>query len=79
MKAFSETDPLDSGCSGDFAQIETDGQRIVLEANEWDTGCGGFRSVTLWLTTGEALSLAGRLARTVLEIESARISRSPSA
>lgn len=65
------TAPLDTGCTGDVARAETGGERIRLRADELNGGSAGFRAVTLYLTRGEARSLAGVLARIVIEIESA--------
>lgn len=42
-------DALDSGYTGDFALIDTDGDYVVLEANEWDAKVSGYQSVTLYL------------------------------
>ena len=79
MKRDSTPDRLDTGCTGDYARIETAGECILLEANEWDAGFNGFRSVTLILTPSEARSLAGRLALSVIAIESTEIPGSPKA
>jgi hypothetical protein len=79
MDRCAEKDGLDTGCTGDFARIEADGEHITLEANEWDREFCGFRSVTLYLTTSEARSLAGALARTVIEIEADKLADSDSA
>jgi len=60
---------MDTGCSGDYAQVEADDTRILLEANEWDPRFNGYHTVTLFLTMDEARSLAGEMARAVLELE----------
>ena len=74
MKRFSHREALDSGCTGDYAQIERNESHVSLEANEWDSALGIFRTVTLYLTPAEARYLSEQLARFVIEMEFADFS-----
>ena len=72
MKRSAEPTP-ESGLSNDFARIEVESGRVVLEANEWDWAITGHRAVTLYLHPMEARLLAGTLTRNADEAESSLI------